>query len=136
MSDERAERYADAIRSDAGLDPSWGVIPEAVCDLADSELVALRAEVENLRTTADMDLAYQRKLEASVMRVEALADWFEQQENWRAWNVHGQIRTALAAPATESVAPAWPTAGHVAGRPLTVEPCATPTTTAPTATGS
>lgn len=47
MSDQtdRMQRYAPAIRHDAGLGESWGVIPEQTLAVADAEQEALRAEL-------------------------------------------------------------------------------------------
>ena len=45
---------------------------ERAMAVADAEQAELRAEVENLRTTVRVDLAYQRRLEATLARVETL----------------------------------------------------------------
>jgi hypothetical protein len=105
----RLARYADAF---AAVTPCSCSAQRARAEAAEAEVERLReiagsvdssaaAWVESAERAieraeaAERDLAVER---AARARVEALAEWFERQENWRAWNVHGQIRRALADP--------------------------------------
>ena len=71
----------------------------AVAPLIAAKAVAQCQEEMDLlsRDHAEAFGAWHKEL-AKVARVEVLADWFEQQPNWREWGVHAQIRAALAEP--------------------------------------
>ncbi|MGC0143171.1 hypothetical protein [Pseudactinotalea sp. Z1732] len=93
-----------ALREFADL-PSWTDEDGHAALLA---LPALLAEVENLRCTTEADLEYQRRLEARLAAVEALADeWQRELDEYRirdenaryCWATAArEVRAALAAP--------------------------------------
>lgn len=105
--EERVREYAEAIRYDAALDPSHGVIPERVLAVADAEMAEKDREIERLRADYDREAAtFARfrdewiisgedlvrklaltedeleKVEAAVTRVRALADLWISREGW------------------------------------------------------